>query len=169
MDVRLASRCSMKPELRHCRPQREVGLSLAARAAVARARAAAARARAAAARARGDSCMRSGCHHMGHKSRNCTHLIFRRSRGHSTSLPHLLHLRDSRTMNYSRGMAAAARVRAAAARAMVMPEHSWQYSPQTPHSKSYRDHCCADCTGNIVELRGQNCNQSSLCTSLLCK
>ena len=60
---------------------------------------------------------------MGHKSRNCTHLIFRRSRGHSTSLPHLLHLRDSRTMNYSRGMAAAARVvvaarvRAAAARA----------------------------------------------------
>ena len=54
---------------------------------------------------------------MGHKSRNCTHLIFRRSRGHSTSLPHLLHLPDSRTMNYSRGMAAAARVRAAAARA----------------------------------------------------
>jgi hypothetical protein len=64
--------------------------------------------------------MRSGCHHMGHKSRNCTHLIFRRSRGHSTSLPHLLHLRDSRTMNYSRGMAAAARVRAAAAKAAAV-------------------------------------------------
>jgi len=106
---------------------------------------------------------------MGHKSRNCTHLIFRRSRGHSTSLPHLLHLRDSRTMNYSREMAAVVRARAAAARAMVMPEYSWQYSPQTPHSKSYKDHCCADYTGNIVELREQNCNQSSLCTSLLCK
>ena len=64
---------------------------------------------------------------------------------------------------------AAARARAAAVRAMVMPEHSWQYSPQTPHSKSYKDHCCADYTGNIVELREQNCNQSSLCTSLLCK
>ena len=45
-DVRLASRCSMKQELCHCRPQRAVGLSEAARA-----RAAAARVRAAAVRA----------------------------------------------------------------------------------------------------------------------
>ena len=51
-DVRLASRCSMKPELRHCRPHREVRLSLAARAAVARARVVAARARVRAAAAR---------------------------------------------------------------------------------------------------------------------
>ena len=59
-DVRLASRCSMKQELRHCRPQREVGLSVtvAVRAeaamaeAVVRTTAAEARARAAAARAK---------------------------------------------------------------------------------------------------------------------
>jgi len=63
--------------------------------------------------------------------------------------------------------AAAAAARAAAAK--VMPEHSWQYSPPTAHSKSYKDHCCADYTGNMIELRAENSNQSSLCTSLLCK
>jgi hypothetical protein len=63
--------------------------------------------------------------------------------------------------------AAAAAARAAAAK--VMPEHSWQYSPPTAHSKSYKDHCYADYTGNMIELRAENCNQSSLCTSLLCK
>jgi hypothetical protein len=50
-----------------------------------------------------------------------------------------------------------------------MPEHSWQYSLPTAHSKSYKDHCYADYTGNMIELRAENCNQSSLCTSLLCK
>lgn len=48
------------------------------------------------------SCMRSGCHRMDHKSHNCTRLIFRNSRCHSTRCLRLLHWQGQRTMHYSR-------------------------------------------------------------------